>query len=145
MFQLFKVIMLEKCLLTVLELIWNQRLGHKNTKLNICHHTLNVVHTTAKQVISRRRKNENVYKMSKNEKCTCKACKNTVFLCQICKFVGFLLPSTSCLLKLPNIGSKSAEFVVGSDSIVTLTHSEGQLTSLRLRGSQLHKQQQKNA
>ena len=27
-------------------------------------------------------------KMSKNEKCTCKACKNTVFHCQICKFVG---------------------------------------------------------
>ena len=38
-----------------------------------------VVHTPAKLVILRRRKNENVYKMSKNEKCTCKACKNTVF------------------------------------------------------------------
>ena len=36
-----------------------------------------------------------------NEECTCKACKNTVFHCQICKFVGFLLPSSSCLLKLP--------------------------------------------
>ena len=33
-----------------------------------------------------------------------------------------------------NIGSKSAEFVVGSDSIVTLTHSEGQHSSLRLFG-----------
>ena len=32
--------MLENCLLTVLELIWNQRLGHKKTKLNICHHML---------------------------------------------------------------------------------------------------------
>ena len=39
-FQLFKVIMLEKYLRTVLELIWNQRLGHKKTKLNICHHML---------------------------------------------------------------------------------------------------------
>ena len=38
-FQLFKLIMLEKCVLTILELNWNQRLGHK-TKLNICHHTL---------------------------------------------------------------------------------------------------------
>ena len=47
-----------------------------------------VAHTTAKQVISRRRKNENVFKMSKYEKCTCKACKNTVFHCQICKFLG---------------------------------------------------------
>ena len=60
-----------------------------------------VIQTTAKQVISRRRKNENVYKMSKHEKCTCKACKNTVFHCQICKFVGFLLPSSSWLVKLP--------------------------------------------
>ena len=38
-FQLFKVIMLEKCVLTILELNRNQRLGHK-TKLNVCHHTL---------------------------------------------------------------------------------------------------------
>ena len=35
-FQLFKVIMLEKCLLTVLELIWNQCLGRKKTKISIC-------------------------------------------------------------------------------------------------------------
>ena len=32
--------MLEKCVLTILELNRNQRLGHKKTKLNICHHTL---------------------------------------------------------------------------------------------------------
>ena len=32
--------MLEKCVLTVLELNWNQRLGHKKTKLNICQHML---------------------------------------------------------------------------------------------------------
>ena len=30
--------MLGKCVLTILELNWNQRLGHKRTKLNICHH-----------------------------------------------------------------------------------------------------------
>ena len=61
-----------------------------------------VVHTTAKQVISRRRKNENVFRMSKDEKCTCKACKNTVLHCQTCKFVGFLLPLSSWLLMLLN-------------------------------------------
>ena len=38
--------------------------------------------------------------MSKDEKCTCKACKNTVFHCQICKFVVFSSPSSSWLLKL---------------------------------------------
>ena len=39
-FQLFKLLRLEKCVLTILELNWNQRLGHKQTKLNICHHML---------------------------------------------------------------------------------------------------------
>ena len=68
---------------------------HKRTKLNICHHML----TSSPQL--QNRKNENVFKMSKDEKCTCKACKDTVFHCQICKFVGFLLPSSSWLLKLP--------------------------------------------
>ena len=32
--------MLEKCVLSILELNWNQRLGHKKTKINICHHML---------------------------------------------------------------------------------------------------------
>ena len=32
--------MLEKCVLTILDLNWNQRLGHKKTKLNNCHHML---------------------------------------------------------------------------------------------------------
>ena len=81
--------MLKKCVLTILELNWNQRLGHKKTKLNICHHNAHVVHTTAKQIISRRRKNENVFKMSKDEKCTCKACKNTVFIFKYANLWGF--------------------------------------------------------
>ena len=37
-FAIIQIIMLEKCLLTVMELIWDQRLGHKKTKINICHH-----------------------------------------------------------------------------------------------------------
>ena len=77
-------------------------LGTYEDKIERLSSYAHVVHTTAKQVISRRRKNENVCEMSKNEKCTCKACKNTVFHGQICKFVGFLLPSSSCLLKLPS-------------------------------------------
>ena len=48
--------------------------------------------------------------MSKDEICTCKACKNTVFHCQICKFMGFLLPSSSWLLKLPIAVTKSYIF-----------------------------------
>ena len=38
-----------------------------------------VVHTTAKQLISRRGKNEKIYELCKNEKCTWKACKIVVF------------------------------------------------------------------
>ena len=41
--------MLEKCVLTDLELNWNKRLGHKKTKLNICHHML----TSSTQLQSR--------------------------------------------------------------------------------------------
>ena len=85
-------------------------LGTLEDKIEHLSSYAHVVHTTAKQVISRRRKNENVFKMSKNEKCTCKACKNTIFHCQICKFVGFLLPSSSWLLKLPNSLLKRASF-----------------------------------
>ena len=83
-------------------------LGTLENKIEHLSSYAHVVHTTAKQVISRRGKNENVYKMSKNEKCTCKECKNTVFHCQLCKFVGFLLPSSSWLLKLPiNFGEQT--------------------------------------
>ena len=41
--------MFEKCVLTILELNWNQRLGHKKRKLNICHHML----TSSKQLQNR--------------------------------------------------------------------------------------------
>ena len=50
--------------------------------------------------------------MSKDEKCTCKACKNTVFHCQICKVVGFSLPSSSWLLKLSIIGHHSESITI---------------------------------
>ena len=109
--------MLEKCVLTILKLNWNQRLGHKRTKLNICHHML--ASSTQRQNRSFRRKNKNVFKMSKDEKCTCKSCKNTVFYCQICKFVGFLLPSSLWLLKLPIILVAVAVTVTAS-SVETL-------------------------
>ena len=80
-FQLLKVIMPEKCALTIQELNWNQRSGQD--KIEHLSSYAHVVHTTAKQVISRHRQNESVFNMSKDEKCTCKACKNTVFHCQI--------------------------------------------------------------
>ena len=94
--------MLSKCVLTILELNWNQRLGHKRTKLNICHHMLassTQLQNRSFHVVERTRTSTKCQKM---KKCTCKACKATVFRCPLCKFVGFLLPSPSWLLKLPN-------------------------------------------
>ena len=95
--------MLEKCVLTVLELNWNQRLGHKKTKLNICHHML-VLSTQLQNrsfdVVERTRTSPKCQKM-KNARA--KRAKMLFFYCQICKFVRFLLPSSSWLLKLPII------------------------------------------
>ena len=94
--------MLKKCVLTVLELNLNKRLGHNKTKLNICYHMLTSstqLENISFHVVERTR---TCSKCQKNEKCTCKACKNTVFHCQICKFVGLLLPSSSWLFKRPN-------------------------------------------
>ena len=99
-------------------------LGTLEDKIEHLSSYAHVVHTTAKQVISRRRKNENVFKMSKDDICTCIASKNTVFNCQICKFVGFLLLSSSWLLKLPLMFSSNItleEFVLRSLSALPLT------------------------
>jgi len=79
--------MLEKCVLTILELNWNQNLRHK-TKVNICHHMLTSstqLQNRSFHVVERTRTSS---KCQKNEKCTWKACKNTVFLLsnmQICR------------------------------------------------------------
>ena len=102
-FHLFKLIMLEKCVLTILELNWNQRLGHEKTKLNICLHMLTSsteLQNWSFYVVERTRTST---KCQKNEESTCKACKSTVFHCQMCKFVGFFLTSSSWLLKLPTV------------------------------------------
>ena len=91
-------------------------LGTYEEKMEHLSSYAHIVHTTAKHVISRRRKNENVFKMSKAEKCTCKACKNLVFHCQICKFVGFLLPSSLWLLKLTDLIDLNEFFYVGNNA-----------------------------
>ena len=75
-------------------------LGTLEDKLKICHHML----TSSTQlqnrpfhVVERTRTSSKCQKM-KNARA--KRAKILFFYCQICKFVGFLLPSSSCLLKL---------------------------------------------
>ena len=103
--QLFKVITLAKCVLTILELKWNHRFSGKKTKLNICHHMLTSFTQLQNRSFHVVEKNENFCETCKNETYTCKVFKTIVFLsiCQIRKFVTFLLPSSSCLLKLPTV------------------------------------------
>ena len=76
-------------------------LRFKGVAIHFKGHTLQFVLFAAPY--SRHRKNENVFKTSKDEKCTC---KTSVFHCQICKFVGFLWPSSSWLLKLPSLAPR---------------------------------------
>ena len=100
-FQLFILIILEKYVVTILGLNWNQRLGHKKTKLNICHHILTSstqLQNRSFYVIERTRTSSKCQKM---KYARAKRAKNTVFYRQICKFAGVMLPSSSWLLKLP--------------------------------------------
>ena len=123
--------MLEKCVLTVLELNWNKRLGHKKTKLNICHHML----TSSTQLQNRSfHVVERTRTSSKCQKMKYARAKRAKILFSIVKYANlwgfccsrrrgclssllkidcrnaklhfqmtFSLPSPSCLLKLPNV------------------------------------------
>ena len=84
----------------------------KKTKLNICHHMLTSstqLQNRSFHVVERTRTSTKCQKM-KNTRA--KRAKNTVFHCQICKFAGFFLSSSSWLLKLSIIHWTTLEFVV---------------------------------
>ena len=96
-FQLFKVIMLEKCVVTILELNWNQRLGHEKTKLNICHHML----TSSTQLQNRSfHVVERTRTSSKCQKMKYARAKRAKILFLIVNYanLGFLLSSSSSWL-----------------------------------------------
>ena len=105
----------------------NQRFRAKKTKLNICHDmvtsTTQLQNRSFRDVESLGERLRNV----KNENCTCKACKTIVFHCQICKFVRFLLPSSSWLRKLPNSTSGS-EILAPRPCMTDPFHPLGPLT-----------------
>ena len=95
--------MLEKCVLTILELNWNQRLGHEKAKLNICHHMLTSstqLQNKSFHVVERTRTSLKCQKM-KNARA--KRAKILFFIVKYANLWGFLLPSSSWLLKLPII------------------------------------------
>ena len=124
--------MLEKCFPTVLELNWNKRLGHKKTKLNICHHMLTSstqLQNSSFHVEERTRTSSKCQKMKyarekrakilfsivkyanlwgfccrRRRGCLKIDCRNAKLHFQM----TFSLPSPSCLLKLPIFFSEDA-------------------------------------
>ena len=95
--------MFEKCVLSILELNWNQRLGHKKTKLNICHHMLTSstqLQNRSFHVVERTRTSSKCQKMKNS---LTKRAKILFFIVKYANLWGFLLPSSSWLLKLPNV------------------------------------------
>ena len=118
--------MLEKCVLTVLELNWNKRLGHKKTKLNISHHMLTSstqLQNRSFHVVERTRTSSKCHKMKYAGAKRAKILFSIVKYANLCGFccrrrsvsslkidcrnaklhfqMTFSLPSPSCLLKLP--------------------------------------------
>ena len=105
--------MFEKCVLTILELNWSQRLGHKKTKLNICHHML----TSCTQLQNRSfNVVERTRTFSKCQKMKNARAKRAKILFFIVKYANLwaLLPSSSWLLKLRIIWCSRKIFCRGS-------------------------------
>ena len=81
--------MLKKCVLTILELNWNQRLGHKKTTLNICHHMLastTQLQNSSFHVVERTRTSAKCQKM-KNARA--KRAKILFFIVKYANLMGF--------------------------------------------------------
>ena len=99
---LFKVIMLAKCVLIILELNWSQRFRDKNTKLSICHHMLSSstqLQNRSFHIVERTRTSAKCPKM-KNARA--KRAKVLFFAVKYANLLTLLLPPSSWLLKLPN-------------------------------------------
>ena len=94
--------MFEKCVLTILELNWNQRLGHKKTKLNICHHMLTSstqLQNRSFDVVERTRTSSKCQKL-KNARA--KRAKILFFIVKYANLSGFSCRRRrGCLIKLP--------------------------------------------
>ena len=86
------------------------------TKLNICRYMLassTQLQNMSFHVVERTRTSST--EMSKDEQCTCKACKNTVFHCEICRLVGVLIAVLAVVLKLPYIPKSRRKYDVLHD------------------------------
>ena len=106
--------MLEKCVLTVLELSWNKRLGHKKTKLNICHHMLTSstqLQNKSFHVVERTRTSSKCQKMKYARAKRAKILFSIVKYIQICGvFVAVVVVIALSSLKIDCRNAKSLTF-----------------------------------
>ena len=102
--------MLEKCVLTILELNWNERLGHKKTKLNICHSMLTSstqLQNRSFHVVERTRTSTKCQKM-KNARA--KRAKILFFIVKYANLWGFCCSRRrGCLSSLQKSGQSTRE------------------------------------
>ena len=125
-FQLFILIKLEKCVLTILELNWNQRLGHNKTKLNICHHMLpssTQLQNRSFHVVERRR---TYLKCQKMRNARAKRAKILFFIVKYANLWGFCCRRrrgclSSLLLGARDGTAKSVPFKLNSTLFVSGT------------------------
>ena len=93
--------MLEKCVLTILELNYNQRSAHKKTKINICHHMLmssTQLQNRSFHVVERRRTSSKCQKMKHAH---AKHAKILFFIVKYANLWGFYCRSSrGCLSSL---------------------------------------------
>ena len=113
--------MLEKCVLIILELNWNQRLGHKKRKLNICHHDMLTSSTQLQNrsfhVIERSRTSS---KCQKTKNTRAKRAKILFFIVKYANLWGFCCRRRrGCLSYLSSSSSPSMSLSSSSSSSST--------------------------
>ena len=111
--------MLEKCFLTILELNWNQRLGHRRTKLNICHHMLTSstqLQNRSFHVVERTRTSS---KCQKVKNARAKRAKILFFIVKYANLWGFCCRRRrSCLSSLITLRGQSTAHIYVSFSLL---------------------------
>ena len=124
------MIKLVKCVLTIQELYWNQRMGHKKTKLNICQHMLTSstqLQNRSFRVMERTRTSAKCPEM-KNARA--KRAKLLFFIATYANWV--LVVVRSLWLKLPNV-TKTCLGKVCYVTMVTLMFSRVKISSFRAK------------
>ena len=105
--------MLEKCVATILELNWNQHLGHNKTKSNLCHHMLTSstqLQNRSFHVIERTRTSSKCQKM---KNACAKRAKMLFFIVKYANLWGFYCRRRrGCLSSVLGVKGRFVTFII---------------------------------